>query len=264
MDAQHRLWVRFRAPDGSVGFGTLQDGQIAEHRGDMFAAPQPTGRFVALDGVKLLRPMQPGKVLALWNNFKALGDKLGLSAPPEPLYFLKAPNSFADPGDAIVQPRDKGKVIYEGELAIVIGQRASGVAEADAMAHVFGYTCVNDVTAVELLNRDPTFAQWTRAKGMDGFCPLGPAIATGLDAARLVVRTTLNGELRQEFPISDMRFSVAQLVSLISHDMTLDAGDAILCGTSLGVGSMKPGSEVSIEIDGIGSLANRYVARDLT
>lgn len=262
MDARHRLWVRFRAPDAGVGFGTLDNGQIAEHAGDMFAGSQPTGRTFALDAVKLLRPMQPGKVLALWNNFKALGDKLGLAVPPEPLYFMKAPNSFADPGDAIVQPRSKGKVIYEGELAIVIGKTASGVAEADAMDHVFGYTCVNDVTETEVFNRDASFTQWTRAKGMDGFCPLGPAIATGLDASTLVVRTTLNGDLRQNFPISDMRFTVAQLVALISQDMTLDPGDAILCGTSIGVGSMKPGSDVAVEIEGIGRLANRYVARD--
>ena len=262
MDAQHRLWVRFAATDVSVGFGTLHEGRITEHRGDMFGASQQTGRMFALDAVKLLRPLQPSKVIALWNNFKALGDKQGLSAPPEPLYFLKAPNSFADPGDAIMQPRDKGKVVYEGELAIVIGRTASGVSEAEAMAHVFGYTCVNDVTAAEVLNRDASFAQWTRAKGQDGFCPLGPAIATGLDAATLVVRTTLNGDLRQDFPISDMRFTVAQLVSLISNDMTLQPGDAILCGTSLGVGSMKPGSDVSVEIEGIGALRNRYVARD--
>ena len=262
MDAQHRLWVRFAATDASVGFGTLHEGRITEHRGDMFGASRQTGRMLALDAVKLLRPMQPSKVIGLWNNFKALGYKQGLSAPPEPLYFLKAPNSFADPGDAIVQPRDKGKVVYEGELAIVIGRTASGIGEAEAMAHVFGYTCVNDVTAAEVLNRDASFAQWTRAKGQDGFCPLGPAIATGLDAATLVVRTTLNGDLRQDFPISDMRFTVAQLVSLISNDMTLHPGDAILCGTSLGVGSMKPGSDVSVEIEGIGTLRNRYVARD--
>lgn len=262
MQTQHLRWVRFSTPDGVTGFGTLQDDQIAEHRGDMFGASEATGRLFALDAVKLLRPTQPGKVLALWNNFAALGEKLGLAAPAEPLYLLKAPNSFAHPGDAIVQPRSKGKVIFEGELAIVIGKTASGVSEADALDHVFGYTCVNDVTEVDILNRDPSFTQWTRAKGMDTFCPMGPAIATGLDASTFVVRTILNGEVRQEYPISDMRFSVARLVSLISADMTLFPGDAILCGTSVGVGSMKPGSEVSVEIAGIGRLDNRYIARD--
>lgn len=262
MDLQHRLWVRYSAPDGTLGFGTLQGERITEHRGGMFGTSEPTGRELALDAVRLLRPTQPGKVIALWNNFAALGEKLGLAVPAEPLYLLKAPNSFADPGDAIVQPLSKGKVVFEGELAIVVGKTATGVAEANAMDHVFGYTCANDVTEAEVLNRDASFTQWTRAKGMDTFCPMGPAIATGLDASTLVVRTILNGEVRQDYPVSDMRFSVAQLVSLISTDMTLHPGDVILCGTSIGVGSMKPGSDISVEIAGIGTLTNRYAARD--
>jgi len=123
---------------------------------------------------------------------------------------------------------------------------------------VFGYTCGNDVTHADILNRDASFTQWVRAKGFDTFCPLGPVVATGLDPAQLVVKTTLNGSVRQEFPISDMRFSVAQLVHKISGDMTLYPGDVILCGTSLGVGSMKPGSHIEVEIAGIGTLANRF------
>ena len=123
---------------------------------------------------------------------------------------------------------------------------------------MFGYTCANDVTAADVLNRDATFAQWVRAKGFDTFCPFGPAVATGLDPATLTVKTTLNGQLRQDYPISDMRFSVAQLVSMISQDMTLLPGDIILCGTSVGVGSMKPGSTVEVEIAGIGTLTNRF------
>lgn len=262
MESQHRLWVRYSTPDGKIGFGTLRGERIAEHRGDMFDSSEATGRELALSGVKLLRPTQPSKVIALWNNFAALGEKLGLAVPAEPLYFLKAPNSFADPGDAILQPLSKGKVVFEGELAIVIGKLASGVAEANAMDHVFGYTCANDVTEAEALNRDASFTQWTRAKGMDTFCPMGPAIATGLDASTLVVRTILNGDVRQDYPVSDMRFSVGRLVSLISTDMTLHPGDVILCGTSIGVGSMKAGSDISVEIDGIGRLTNRYIARD--
>jgi 2-keto-4-pentenoate hydratase/2-oxohepta-3-ene-1,7-dioic acid hydratase in catechol pathway len=121
---------------------------------------------------------------------------------------------------------------------------------------VFGFTIANDVTVPELLQRDPTFAQWVRAKGFDTFCPIGPAITTGLDPATLTVRTRLDGELRQDYPVSDAHFDVPTLVSRISHDMTLEAGDLILCGTSVGVGSMKPGSVVSVEIDGIGTLTN--------
>jgi 2-keto-4-pentenoate hydratase/2-oxohepta-3-ene-1,7-dioic acid hydratase in catechol pathway len=149
-------------------------------------------------------------------------------------------------------------VVFEGELGIVIGKTATAVAEADALDHVFGYTCANDVTVADILNRDASFAQWVRAKGFDTFCPMGPVVATGLDPATLVVTTVLNGEERQNYPISDMRFSVQQLVSLISQDMTLNPGDVILCGTSVGVGSMKPGSQVEIGIDGIGTLSNRF------
>jgi 2-keto-4-pentenoate hydratase/2-oxohepta-3-ene-1,7-dioic acid hydratase in catechol pathway len=224
----------------------------------MFSDPEPTGETVSLEAVRLLMPTVPSKVIALWNNFAALGQKLNLAVPAEPLYLLKAPNSFANPGDLIKKPRCDGKVVFEGELAIVIGKRASGVAEADALDHVFGYTCANDVTVADILNRDASFAQWVRAKGFDTFCPMGPAIATGLDAATLVVKTRLNGELRQDYPISDMRFSVQRLVSLISADMTLEPGDVILCGTSIGVGSMKPDSDIEIEIAGIGTLRNRY------
>lgn len=149
-------------------------------------------------------------------------------------------------------------MVFEGELGIVIGQTATRVSEADPMNHVFGYTCANDVTHADILNRDATFAQWTRAKGFDTFCPFGPVVATGLEAKELVVKTMLNGTVRQEYPISDMRFSVGQLVSRISHDMSLLPGDIILCGTSVGVGSMQPGSVVEIEIAGIGKLANRF------
>ena len=257
MTTQVQHWVRYRQA-GSIGFGTLRGEHIHEYRGDMFDAPEPTGRELALRDVRLLSPTQPTKVIALWNNFAALGAKLGLAVPAEPLYLLKSPNSFAGPGDVIRQPRSRGKVVFEGELGIVIGKAASGVDEAAAMGHVFGYTCANDVTEADILNRDASFTQWVRAKGFDTFCPMGPVVATGLDAATLVVTTTLNDSERQNYPISDMRFSVARLVCLISADMTLCPGDVILCGTSIGVGSMKPGSDITVEIAGIGALRNRY------
>jgi 2-keto-4-pentenoate hydratase/2-oxohepta-3-ene-1,7-dioic acid hydratase in catechol pathway len=257
MNVQVQHWVRFRHA-GSTGFGVLTGERIEEHRGDMFAAPEPTGRVLALRDVRLLSPTQPTKVIALWNNFAALGDKLGLAVPAEPLYLLKSPNSFANPGDVIRQPRSQGKVVFEGELGIVIGKTASGVSEDCAMERVFGYTCGNDVTEADILNRDASFTQWVRAKGLDTFCPMGPVVATGLDASTLVVTTSLNDSVRQNYPISDMRFSVPRLVSLISADMTLYPGDVILCGTSIGVGSMKPGSDVVVEITGIGALRNRY------
>lgn len=248
-------WVRYEQA-GVQGFGTLLGGHVHVHQGDLFDTPRPTGQQLALADVHLLTPVRPSKVLALWNNFGQLAAKLGLGQPDEPLYLIKPPNSYLDPGQPIRHPGGGLKVVFEGELAIVIGRSARRVSEAQAMAHVFGYTCVNDVTAADILHRDPSFPQWVRAKGFDTFCPFGPVVVTGLDPAQLRVRTLLDGQVRQDYPISDMRFSVAQLVSRISQDMTLLPGDLILCGTSVGVGSMKPGSQVVVEIEGIGALAN--------
>ncbi|MBL8385464.1 MAG: fumarylacetoacetate hydrolase family protein [Burkholderiales bacterium] len=251
-------WVRY-SHGGATGFGTLADGTIREHAGDMFAGSAPTGRTLALAEVTLLAPCVPSKMPALWNNFHERAAKEGNPLPAEPLYFLKSNNSFCAPGSTIRRPPHfGGKVIFEAELGIVIGRRASGVAEADALDHVFGYTCVNDVTAVEILRADPTFEQWTRSKGFDTFGPIGPVIATGLDPMTLSVRAILNGQTRQDYPVADMIFAPARLVARISRDMTLEPGDIIACGTSVGAGSMKPGSVIRIEIDGIGALENRY------
>ena len=253
-------WLRF-SHNGMVGFGLLDGQQIRVCDGDLLSAPQPGPLTLALDDVTLLAPLMPGKVLALWNNFHALSARLGRAPPAEPLYVLKPPNTYLAPHGTIRMPRCPGKVLFEGELAIVIGRRCSGVAEGDALDHVFGYTCANDVTLGDIIQRDPAFPQWVRAKGFDTFLPLGPVIATGLDPATLVVRTLLDGEVRQDYPISDMVFPVARLVSLISADMTLEPGDVILCGTSVGVGSMRPGSRIEIEIAGIGTLRNHFGAR---
>jgi 2-keto-4-pentenoate hydratase/2-oxohepta-3-ene-1,7-dioic acid hydratase in catechol pathway len=252
-----KRWLRFRNGT-STGFGTLEGESIRLWQGDMFSGATPTDQILPLAGVELLMPARPTKIIAMWNNFHALGQKLNLAVPAEPLYLIKAPNSYLDPNGIIRKPACDGKVVFEGELGIVIGKTCKQVSERDAMDHVFGYTCANDVTVADILNRDASFAQWVRAKGLDTFCPFGPVVATGLDPEKLVVKTILNGEVRQDYPISDMRFSVKQLVSLISQDMTLYAGDIILCGTSIGVGSMKPGSTVEVEIAGIGKLSNRF------
>ncbi len=251
-------WIRF-AENGAAGFGQLEGTRIRVFAGDMFAAPQPTGRTVDLDAVTVLTPTAAGKFVALWNNFHALAAKLGNPVPAEPLYFIKGNNSYLATGQTIRMPRAyTGKVVYEGELGIVIGRTCRAVSEAEAQAAIFGYTCINDVTAAELLNRDASFAQWTRAKSFDTFGVFGPVIATGLDPMTLSIRTVLNDQERQNYPVADMVFPPARLVSLISQDMTLDPGDVIACGTSVGVGSMKPGSVVTVTIDGIGTLHNRF------
>lgn len=252
-----RRWARFL--DGNaVGFGLMEDDAIHVYEGDMFNDPASTQRTVNLTDIKLLTPTRPSKVIALWNNFRALGQKLNLGIPTEPLYLIKSPNSYLNPNETIRKPSQEGKIVFEGELGIVIGKICKYVSEEKATDFIFGYTCANDVTHADILNRDASFAQWVRAKGFDTFCPLGPVVATGLDPAGLTVKTTLNGDLRQDYPVGDMLIPPARLVSLISKDMTLYPGDVILCGTSVGVGSMKPGSTVEVEIAGIGKLTNKF------
>jgi 2-keto-4-pentenoate hydratase/2-oxohepta-3-ene-1,7-dioic acid hydratase in catechol pathway len=250
-------WIRF-VEDEVPAFGVLDGAQIAVHTGDMFRSPVPAGRTISLDRVELLPPTAAGKLVALWNNFHALAAKLGNAIPPEPLYFIKGNNSYLATGRTIRRPPSyAGKVIYEGELGIVIGRTCRAVSEAAAADCIFGYTCINDVTAVDIIGKDASFAQWTRAKSFDTFGVFGPVVATGLDPLRLSIRTVLDGQERQHYPVTDMVFRPATLVSRISQDMTLDPGDVIACGTSIGVGSMKPGSTVSVIIDGIGELTNR-------
>lgn len=254
------IWVRFEAKGGS-GFGTLEGETVHVHAGDMFDGPAATGETLALAEVTLLTPCDPAQMICLWNNFRALAAKLDQAIPEEPLWFLKSPGSFLATGGTIRRPAGyDGPVVYEGELGIVIGKRCARVAEADIADYIFGYTCVNDVTAFGLLNKDPSFAQWSRCKSFDGFGVFGPAIATGLDPMKLSVRTVLNGDERQNYPISDMICPPHRLVSRLSHDVTLMPGDVIACGTSIGAGSMKqPENTVTISIDGVGALTNSYV-----
>lgn len=258
-------WVRY-VHDGVTGFGTLAGDAIQVHAGDMFAGSTPTGKTLALYGVTLLPPCVPSKMPALWNNFHERAAKEGNPIPLDPLYFLKSNNSFCAHGEMIKKPPHfGGKVIFEAELGIVIGKRASHVSVEEAPSFIFGYTCVNDVTAVEILRMDKTFEQWTRSKGFDTFGPFGPVITTGIDPANLRIKAILvqpDGAVqeRQNYPVSDMVFSPAQQVSMISRDMTLEPGDIIACGTSVGAGAMKPGSVIRIEIEGVGTLENRYTA----
>jgi 2-keto-4-pentenoate hydratase/2-oxohepta-3-ene-1,7-dioic acid hydratase in catechol pathway len=252
-------WIRFQH-QGRNGFGTLEDGTIAVHEGDMFAGPRATGKTVALADVIVLTPTEAGKYICLWNNFHALAAKLNVPEPAEPLYLIKAPTSYLAHGGVIRRPQSyDGRIVYEGELGIVIGRRCANASEAEAKDCVFGFTCINDVTAGDLINKDKTFAQWVRAKSFDTFGVFGPVVATGVDPMALHVRTVLNGEERQNYPISDMIFPPYKLVSAISHDMTLMPGDVIACGTSLGVGSMKePTNTIEVVIEGIGTLKNVF------
>ena len=261
-------WVRYRS-GGMEGFGVL-DGhpegpgdRVAVYTGDMFDAPRATGELLDAAALEWLSPCRPGKIVGLWNNFRAAAEKNGWAAPAEPLYFLKAPSSVIGQGASIPLPRGYGgRVAYEGELAVVIGHRACGISSAEAAAHILGYSCANDVTAMELLQRDPLFPQWARAKGFDGFGAIGPVIETEFDATGATLRTRVGGRERQNYALADMFFPPHELVSRLSFDMTLEPGDVILCGTSLGVLPMKPGTLVEVVIDGIGTLQNTYAPEE--
>lgn len=253
-------WLRFRA-GGRERFGVLAGDKVQAYEGEMFGENRAGGEEFAVDAIEWLTPSQPGKMIGLWNNFRAAAEKNGHAIPPEPLYFIKGANSYCAHRQPIIAPRSHdGRVVYEGELAVVIGKTASGVSVADAPAHIFGYSCANDVTAPELLKRDESFAQWTRAKSFDTFGVFGPVIETDFVPADGELVTLLNGRERQRYAFSDMIFNPAQLVSLISQDMTLVPGDVILCGTSLGAMPMKPGSTVEVVIEGIGTLFNEFRA----
>lgn len=251
-------WLRFASQE-RICLGTLENGSITEYEGDMFAGAVPTGRRHALDTVRLLPPCHPGKMIGLWNNFHERAKAENLHRPEHPLYFLKAANCFAGPGDTIRRPAGyDGMIVFEGELGIVIGERCARLSRDDAVKAIFGYTCVNDVTARDLLRADPAFVHWTRAKGFDTFGVFGPCIATGIDPQTLAVRVLLSGVEKQNYPVSDMIFSPEEIVSRLSWDMTLEPGDLIACGTSVGVCAMKEGDTVEVIIDGIGKLTNVF------
>jgi 2-keto-4-pentenoate hydratase/2-oxohepta-3-ene-1,7-dioic acid hydratase in catechol pathway len=252
-------WVRFEH-DGISGFGVLDGDFITVQSGDMFAGATPNGHKIKFAEAKILTPCEPTKMICLWNNFGQLAAKYDFRRPEEPLYFLKAPNSYWPTNQPINRPPTyDGRIIYEGELGIVIGKKCFNIAEAQAGDYIFGYTCVNDVTAVDLLKKNPSFEQWTRCKSFDTFGVFGPVIATGIDPMNLSIKAILNGKERQNYPVADMFFPPHTLVAALSRDMTLMPGDIIACGTSLGAGVMgEAGNVVDIVIDGIGTLTNSF------
>lgn len=215
------------------------------------------GRVEGLDEFPLLVPCEPTKIVALGLNYGSHAEEVGRDLPKEPIIFLKPPSSLLADGGEIIVPRLAQRVDYEGELAMVMGRRAKRVRATEAQDHILGLTCANDVTARDLQRMD---AQWTRGKGFDTFCPLGPHLALDLDAGDLLLRTWLNGQLRQEARTREMIFDVGEILAYISAVMTLEPGDVILTGTPMGVGQLKPGDLVEVEIEGIGTLRNSVIS----
>ena len=239
-------------------YGLIEGEAVYAVEGSIFGKFRQAEKVAPLTEVSLLAPCQPTKILAVGLNYRAHAAEAGHDVPSEPLVFSKPPSSVIGPFEPIVYPILSQQMDYEGELAVVIGQQVRNVPPEKAHDFILGYTCGNDVTARDLQRRDD---QWTRAKGFDTFCPLGPHIVTDLDPGNLAIRTRVNGAIRQSSSTADMVFSVAELIATISQVMTLEPGDVILTGTPSGVGPLQPGDVVEVEIEGIGTLRNPVVSQ---
>ncbi|MDP9393200.1 MAG: fumarylacetoacetate hydrolase family protein [Actinomycetota bacterium] len=257
--------ARFSLGD-DVSFGVV-DGELADPggmgvtaiSGHPFGPFQITGQRHRLDDVRLLSPVIPSKVIGIGRNYAEHAREMGSDVPDVPVTFLKPSTSVVGPIDAIAYPAISQEVHHEAELAVVIGRLCREVPPQRVPEVVLGYTCANDVTARDLQRAE---GQWARAKGADTFCPLGPWVDTAIDPSDLEVRCTVNGEVRQLGRTSQMVRDVAALVAHVSAAMTLLPGDVILTGTPAGVGPLQPGDVVSVDVEGIGTLTNRVVARD--
>ena len=245
--------VRFLAR-GKPAWGIVNGDELAELDGDFFTPFKTLKAGHVFSQVKLLPPCNPSKVVAVGLNYRDHAHELGLAIPEEPVIFLKPTTTVIGPGKSVICPAASSRVDYEAELGVVVKDRTRNIGPEEAPDHILGYTCANDVTARDLQKKD---GQWTRAKSFDTFCPVGPWIETDLDPGDLLIQSYLNGERRQSSRTSQLIFNVQELVSFISGIMTLEPGDLIITGTPAGIGPMKPGDEIEVRIEGIGSLKNK-------
>ncbi len=247
--------VRFQVEESDTPLsGIYADDHVTVMVGDPYSGMiVGTSEKYPVDQIHLLPPCVPTKVVAVGLNYRDHAAELGMPIPEEPLIFLKPPSSVTGPGKPIKCPKMSNQVEYEGELGVVIGQRTKKVAASSTKNYILGYTCLNDVTARDLQKKD---VQFTRAKSFDTFCPIGPWIETELDPSNLRIQSRVNGQTRQDSSTSQLIHSVYDLISFISHVMTLEPGDVIATGTPKGVGPLNKGDRVEIEVEGIGVLEN--------
>ncbi|GAA2418231.1 fumarylacetoacetate hydrolase family protein [Actinomadura vinacea] len=252
--------ARFSTDEG-MSFGVVEENTVAAVAAHPFGELTFTGQRHPLADVRLLAPILPSKVIAIGKNYADHVREMGGDEPPaEPVVFAKPSTAVIGPGEAVAYPEKLSRrVDFEGELAVVIGRMCREVPAARAAEVILGYTCANDVTARDLQEKDK---QWTRAKGFDTFCPLGPWIETEADPSDLAITTTVNGEIRQDARTSLLLHDVPSLVEYVSQVMTLLPGDVILTGTPAGVGPLEIGDEVTVAVEGVGELTNRVIARE--
>jgi 2-keto-4-pentenoate hydratase/2-oxohepta-3-ene-1,7-dioic acid hydratase in catechol pathway len=250
-------FIRFEAAEGIV-WGIFEDGKIHKINSDPTGDYKTTGVYYAPSAIRLLAPVQPSKIVCVGLNYKehVKESQSADEVPEEPVLFLKPPSSLIGPGERIIYPEMSDRVDYEAELGVVIGRECKNVAAIEAEDYIFGFTCVNDVTARDLQKKD---GQWTRGKGFDTFCPVGPWVVDKLKYEDLQIESFLNGELKQSSRTSQMIFAVPTLISFISKVMTLHPGDLISTGTPSGVGPMQTGDRIEVRIEGIGSLVNDVI-----
>lgn len=250
--------LRYRSDGAGACWGVLERGRIERLLASPLAGElRRSGERLALEAVAPLAPTTPTKIIGVGRNYPAHAAEHNAPVPVEPLIFLKPPSAVIGPGQAIELPPISRQVEHEGELAVVIGRPGRCIPEAAALAHVAGYTAANDVTARDLQRSDP---QWTRGKGFDTFCALGPWIETALDLDGARLTCLVNGELRQQGSPAEMVFSVPRLVAFVSEVMTLETGDVILTGTPAGVGPLRAGDVVTVAIAGLGELTNPVIS----
>ncbi|NPV56214.1 MAG: fumarylacetoacetate hydrolase family protein [Anaerolineae bacterium] len=246
-------FVRYSEKDGEIHQGWILDDQVGAIDGDLFRGYRRLTARLPLEQVRLHPPVQPGKIICVARNYREHADEQGVEAPAAPLIFMKPPSSIIGDKQTILLPRQSSWVEHEAELAVIIGKRCRSISMGKAADYIFGYTCANDVTARDLQRED---GQWTRAKGFDTFCPIGPWIETEFDPADALLTCRVNDEMRQMASTGEMIFSIGQLVAYITSIMTLEPGDMILTGTPAGVAPLLAGDKVEIEIEGIGSIGN--------
>lgn len=245
--------IRYKYKDEPACYGWLLEDKVGPIVGNIFGEYRRQEVGLPLAAVRLLAPIQPSKIICIGRNYAEHAKEHNVDVPKVPLLFMKPPSSINNPGEAILLPPQSQQVEHEGELVVVIGKRGRNVTVEVAQDHVFGYTIGNDVTARDLQHSD---GQWTRAKGFDTFCPLGPWVDTDFDPSDAIITCRVNGQPRQMASTRDMIFNVSMLIAFITSVMTLEPGDLIYTGTPAGVGPLTDGDEVSVEIEGLGKLSN--------
>ena len=249
--------VRYRTRNDTPRYGWILENKVGSIEGDIYGEYRRLEAETPLTKIKLLAPTLPSKIICIGRNYVEHAKEQVVEVPKVPMIFLKPPSSIINPGDPIVLPSQSQQIEHEAELVVVIGKRGHNIITEEAQDFIFGYTIGNDVTARDLQRLD---GQWTRGKGFDTFCPFGPWIETEFDPSDAVITCKVSGQPRQMASTRDMVFNVNMLVAFISSVMTLEPGDIIFTGTPAGVGPLKPGDNVEIEIEGLGKLVNPVAA----